>query len=73
MPEEAHYDIQEFQKGLRQRIVENLGTEKGVLLGEVVADKDGKETITVTLINEAFESMNLLEEQVEKATHPHQR
>lgn len=73
VPREAHYDIQEFQKGLRQRIVENLGTEKGVLLGALVADKDGKETITATLINEAFQRMNLLEEEVEKAGHAHER
>ena len=73
VPQEAHYDIQEFQKGLRQRIVENLGTEKGVLLGPLVADKDGKETITATLINEAFQRMNLLEEEVEKAAHAHER
>jgi hypothetical protein len=42
-------------------------------LGALVADKDGKETITATLINEAFQRMNLLEEEVEKAGYSHER
>jgi hypothetical protein len=73
VPEEAHHDIQEFQEGIRQRIFKNLGTEKGVFLGALAADENGKETITATFINEAFQRMNLLEEEVEKAANDHGR
>ncbi len=70
VPEAAHHDIGQFGKKLRERISSALGTDHGITIGNVVTDDKGKGTITATLVDSAFQAMEIANNEFEERAFP---